>query len=67
MLIPTWTVLSGTSGPNDGIIPVTSSPWGHYHGEVDADHFGQIGLHQQGFDAPQFYLDVAAGLAQCGF
>jgi hypothetical protein len=44
----TWAIVflsedEGGGGRNDGFVAVSSSKWGDYKGEIDADHFKQVG------------------------
>jgi len=58
------------AGENDGIVPVSSAPWGDYRGEVPADHFDEVGqlfgVTGPSFDHLQFYLERARDLAAEG-
>lgn len=65
MLVPTWTVLKARGGDNDGMVPVSSQHWGEHLGEVEADHWAQIGWAGT-FDAPSFYEEVVRQLVQRG-
>lgn len=56
--------LARRAGPNDGLVPVESQRWGTVLGEIDADHWAQIGW--GGFDAVGFYEDVVLGLRARG-
>lgn len=56
--------LARRAGPNDGLVPVESQRWGRVLGEIDADHWAQIGW--GGFDAAGFYEDVVLGLRARG-
>lgn len=57
-------------GANDGIVPVSSAPWGDYRGEVPADHFDEIGqlagVTNPNFDHIEFYIERARDLAAEG-
>jgi pimeloyl-ACP methyl ester carboxylesterase len=57
-------------GANDGIVPVSSAPWGDYRGEVPADHFDEVGqlfgVTGEHFDHEAFYLARARDLAAEG-
>ena len=63
LLAPGHAYLSRVSGPNDGIVPVDSQRWGEVIGEVDADHWAQIGW-SGNFDAVRLYVTVAEQLAK---
>lgn len=65
MLLPTWQVLKLKAGENDGLVPVSSQLWGETCGEIEADHWGQVGW-ALGFDAPQFYENVVSDLIARG-
>lgn len=57
-------------GPNDGMVPVSSAPWGDYRGEVPADHFDEVGqlfgITGAHFEHEDFYLERARDLAAEG-
>ncbi len=57
-------------GPNDGMVPVSSAPWGDYRGEVPADHFDEVGqlfgVTGPHFEHEDFYLGRARELAAEG-
>lgn len=65
-----YEILSALSGDNDGIVPVSSAPWGDYRGEVPADHFDEVGqlfgITNENFDHRAFYLERARDLAREG-
>jgi triacylglycerol lipase len=65
-LAPAHAYLAKLAGPNDGLVPAASQRWGHVLGEVDADHWAQIGW-SQGFDAGRFYAAIAGHLAELGY
>jgi len=58
------------SGDNDGMVPVSSAPWGDYRGTIPADHFDEIGqvlgITGPNFDHLDFYLGVVRDLAVAG-
>lgn len=58
------------AGDNDGMVPVSSAPWGDYRGTVPADHFDEIGqmlgVTGPNFDHEAFYLQVVRDLAGAG-
>ena len=58
------------AGENDGIVPVSSAPWGEYRGTVPADHFDEVGqllgVTGPNFDHEEFYLQIARDLASGG-
>jgi len=58
--------LSERAGPNDGVVPASSQPWGEVWREIRADHWAQIGW-SSGFDAPAFYEGLARKLRDRGF
>ncbi|HEX4341153.1 MAG TPA: hypothetical protein VH062_34830 [Polyangiaceae bacterium] len=66
LLIPGYTFLSRTVGANDGMVPVESQKWGEVVGEIEADHWEQIGW-SRSFDALRFYAVLAEHLAEWGF
>ncbi|HUU02287.1 MAG TPA: triacylglycerol lipase [Myxococcota bacterium] len=59
-----------SAGDNDGMVPVSSAPWGDYRGTIPADHFDEIGqvlgVTGPNFDHLEFYLGVAEDLAAAG-
>jgi triacylglycerol lipase len=61
LLWPAYRYLHGKAGENDGLVPVSSQRWGEVLGEIEADHWGQIGW-STSFDAPGFYGQVLAEL-----
>ena len=63
MLYPTWQVLKLKAGDNDGLVPVSSQAWGVTCGNIDADHWAQVGW-ALGFDAPGFYEMVVNDLIE---
>jgi hypothetical protein len=65
LLAPAHAYLAKLAGPNDGLVPAESQRWGRVLGEVDADHWAQIGW-SQGFDAGRFYAAIAGHLAELG-
>jgi triacylglycerol lipase len=65
LLYPGHAYLSRIVGPNDGMVPAQSQKWGDVIGEVDADHWEQIGWSRR-FDALTFYAVVAEHLAAWG-
>ena len=56
-----YDILVLTSGENDGIVPVSSAPWGDYRGTVPADHFDEVGqvagATGPNFDHLEFYRE----------
>jgi triacylglycerol lipase len=65
ILLPAYSFLKRTAGPNDGIVPVESQKWGDVVGEIEADHWEQIGWSRT-FDACRFYAVLAEHLAEWG-
>jgi triacylglycerol lipase len=53
------------AGPNDGVVPAISQPWGETLDEVDADHWAQIGWFGR-LDAGAFYARLVERLAERG-
>ena len=43
LIAASYWILRDAAGDNDGIVPVSSAPWGDFRGTVDADHFSEIG------------------------
>jgi triacylglycerol lipase len=66
LLLPTWQMLKLKAGDNDGLVPVSSQSWGVTCGNIEADHWGQVGW-ALGFDAPGFYESVVTDLIERGF
>jgi triacylglycerol lipase len=62
LLRPSWRLLASRVGANDGLVPAASQRWGAVLGEVDADHWAQIGWSRQ-FDAASFYASVVERLS----
>jgi triacylglycerol lipase len=58
--------LSSRAGPNDGIVPSASQPWGDVVQQVEADHWAQIGW-SRGFDAADLYQELLRDLRGRGF
>lgn len=61
VLWPVYRYLHGKAGENDGLVPVASQSWGEVLGQIEADHWGQIGW-STAFDAPAFYANVVEEL-----
>jgi triacylglycerol lipase len=57
--------LRRVSGPNDGLVPISSQYWGETIAEIEADHWEQVGwrLRMRGtFDALALYAFIVARL-----
>ncbi len=77
ILEPTWLVLLAYEGSNDGLVSVTSAQWGNFRGVEDAawysvgcDHLnivGQLFGITPGFNAGDFYVDIASDLKNRGY
>jgi triacylglycerol lipase len=65
MLAPGYAYLLKRAGDNDGMVPAASQPWGEVFGEVEADHWAQIGW-SGGFDTKAFYVSLAERLSRRG-
>jgi triacylglycerol lipase len=65
LLAPGFAYLNRRTGNNDGMVPADSQRWGQVIGEVQADHWAQIGW-SRGLDAKSFYAALARALAQAG-
>ncbi len=65
LLRPSTRYLERCAGPNDGLVPGASQRWGVVLGEIDADHWAQIGW-GAGFDAVRFYEALALRLRGLG-
>lgn len=64
-LAPAHAYLRRVSGPNDGLVPISSQYWGETLAEIEADHFAQIGWRvavRHTFDAASLYAFVIARL-----
>ncbi len=72
-----WLICLAYEGDNDGLVSVNSAKWGEFKGVISGawwcggvDHAGMInqlfGI-TPGFDAPQFYIDLAGNLKDKGF
>lgn len=66
LLIPGYLFLRQRFGPNDGLVPADSQKWGEVLGEVEADHWAQIGWSRR-FDAASFYEGLVRELRGRGF
>jgi triacylglycerol lipase len=58
--------LSKHAGPNDGLVPSASQPWGDVVQEIEADHWAQVGW-SRGFDAVGLYEELLRDLRGKGF
>ena len=77
ILEATWLVLLAYEGANDGLVSVNSAKWGNFRGVEDAawysvgcDHLNivdQLFGITPGFDANEFYIDIASGLKANGY
>ena len=77
MLAPVWLLIKAIEGDNDGLVPVESAKWGNFRGVLTGawwsggvSHWNIIGHIfgvTPGFDAPEFYVDIAAELKEWGF
>ena len=65
LLLPGYYFLQRTVGANDGMVPAESQKWGDVVGEIEADHWEQIGW-SRSFDARRFYAVLAEHLAEWG-
>ena len=66
LLVPGFLYLRDQAGVNDGVVPSDSQSWGECLGDVDADHWAQIGWSKR-FDAPDFYVGLLRELRSRGF
>jgi triacylglycerol lipase len=57
LLWPAHHYLSRLSGPNDGVVPLSSQAWGEVLAEIEADHWAQIGWSKQ-FDAAELFEEL---------
>lgn len=67
LFVPTHYAIRPYQGGNDGLVPLSSSRWGVWRGEVGSDHGGLIGWGFSGFDHVSFYEDIVLELALLGF
>ncbi len=77
MLEPTWLILLGMEGDNDGLVSVNSAKWGSFRGVQSAawyspgcDHLcivGQMFGLTPGFSAPDFFVSVVSDLKTRGY
>ena len=70
-----YTLISPTGGPNDGLVAVSSMPWGEYLGTVEPtgdrglSHADMIDLMRRdvdGFDVREHYVGLVSGLRERG-
>jgi triacylglycerol lipase len=66
LLWPTQRYLWMHTGPNDGLVPTASQAWGEVLGEIEADHWAQIGW-SPGFDAAALFEELMRELRGRGF
>jgi triacylglycerol lipase len=66
LLWATHRYLTERAGPNDGVVPSASQPWGDVLREIDADHWAQIGWTRT-FDAEGLYEALLQDLRGRGF
>lgn len=77
VLEPTWLIMLGKEGANDGLVSVESAKWGNFRGVQDAawyspgcDHLNIVGQFlgiTPGFSAPAFYTGVVSDLKNRGY
>jgi len=77
MLEPTWLILLGMEGANDGLVSVNSAKWGTFRGIMTAawystgvDHLCEVGQLfglTPGFSAPDFFVTVVSDLKTKGY
>lgn len=77
ILEATWAIMLIAEGANDGVVGVNSAKWGNFRGVEDAawysvgvDHLGIVGHlfgATPGFDANEFYVDIASDLKGRGY
>jgi triacylglycerol lipase len=66
-IAPVHAYLRRVSGPNDGLVPISSQYWGETLAEIEADHFEQVGWHMAmrgTFDALALYAFIVARLGE---
>jgi triacylglycerol lipase len=64
-LLPVHAYIRRKHGANDGLVTVESQVWGEVLGEIEADHWAQVGWYatlRRGFDATAFYANLIARL-----
>jgi triacylglycerol lipase len=66
ILAPPHRYLLEKAGPNDGLVPRDSQVWGEVVGEVEADHFAQVGWSRH-FNVTRLYGDLLRELRDRGF
>lgn len=76
----TWLAMLPIEGANDGLVSVTSAKWGNFKGVIEGsslgggvNHLGAVGLLSGilyfpsiGYDAPDFFANIAADLKSRG-
>ena len=68
-LSPVHHYLRRVAGANDGLVPVSSQYWGETLGEIEADHYAQVGWRftaRSTFDAAALYAWIVARLGDVG-
>ncbi|MEW5734361.1 MAG: alpha/beta fold hydrolase [Thermodesulfobacteriota bacterium] len=77
LVTPTWLILLGMEGDNDGLVSVNSAKWGNFRGVMKAawwspgvDHLNEVGQFfgfTPGFDAGDFFVDIVSNLKTRGY
>lgn len=75
IMTPLWLAMKLAGyGANDGLVSVSSAKWGNYKGEITGwfgvNHMALVGLMSlptPGYDAPTFFVNIAADLKSKGF
>lgn len=65
ILLPSYLYLARRAGPNDGMVPADSQRWGEVLGQVQADHWAQVGWGGR-FDVQGFYATLFDHLRERG-
>ncbi len=65
-LWPSWFIVAGPEGDNDGVVSVASARWGTFEGTIPTDHLGEVGDGTTGFDHLSFYEGIVRDLAARG-
>jgi pimeloyl-ACP methyl ester carboxylesterase len=68
LLVFSYQTIAALAGPNDGLVPESSAPWGEYLGLIPADHIDEIGqiagVTSPAYDHIEFFRDNARMLRE---
>lgn len=71
LLVFSYQTIAAIAGPNDGLVPESSAPWGEYLGLIPADHIDEIGqiagITSPAYDHIEFFRDNARLLRESEF